>query len=464
VTTASSLPTRILDTILSRELFKPGDTLIIGLSGGADSTALLDLLANLHSFPLQLVAAHLNHCLRGTESDGDEEFCRHLAEHYAIPFETRRVDAKALAKENSCNLEDAGRRARIGFFDELSLRWKAQAVVLAHHADDQAETFLMRLLRGSGMSGLSCMAHSNNRGYLRPLLGISRAEIEQYLAERGLSWREDSSNQDQSFLRNRIRHELLPLLEQYNPAIRNCLTTTADLLSAESNLLDEQAREITDTICRSSSGGPILSLATFTILPLAMQRRIVRRIIGRACGNLDHFGSSHIDAVCRLATSTRPNARLNLPLGVVVSRAYENLIFNSSPPLEQADFVLNIDAPGVYQLSTGETLTIEKCQVPDRFDNEGANTVYMDHDKAPFPWLIRTPRPGDRLQPLGMEGSKKLKNLFIDCKIPAAQRKATPLLFSGNELLWVCGIRPSQTSRVATYTSHAIKVVFSHPQ
>ena len=208
MTTTHDLHTRITGAIRTQQLFRPGDTLIIGLSGGADSCALLDLLASLSAFPLRLIAAHLNHTLRGSDSDDDEEFCRDLAAHHQIPFEARRVDVKALAAKESLNLEDAGRRARIAFFDELRDRWQAAAVVLAHHADDQAETLLMRLLRGSGMSGLVGMPWRNGRNYVRPLLEISRSEIEAYLSARQLNWREDASNRDTAFLRNRIRHEL----------------------------------------------------------------------------------------------------------------------------------------------------------------------------------------------------------------------------------------------------------------
>ena len=252
MTEANDLHRRITAAILTKQLFKSGDTLIIGLSGGADSTALLDLLATLPAFPLRLVAAHLNHCLRGAESDADEQFCRDLAAHYTIPFESRCVDVKGLAARESLNLEDAGRRARITFFDEISITWQAAAVVLAHHADDQAETVLMRLLRGSGTSGLVGMPWRNGRGYIRPMLDITRAEIEAYLAERRLDWREDTSNLDTTFLRNRIRHELLPLLEAYNPAVRNALATTAGILSEEDMLLDALTRQVAKQVCRFS--------------------------------------------------------------------------------------------------------------------------------------------------------------------------------------------------------------------
>ena len=255
VTPNSYLFARVAGIIREQQLFKPGDTLIIGLSGGADSTALLDLLANLPGTPLRLIAAHLNHCLRGAESDDDETFCRELAEQYKIPFESRRVDVQTIADTSSLNLEDAGRLARIDFFDELVTARQASAVVLAHHADDQAETVLMRLLRGSGMTGLAGMSYRNSRGYVRPLLSISRTEIMAHLAERGLIWREDITNLDTSFLRNRIRHELLPLLEQYNPCVRTSLTTAATLLSAENELLNDQAEQAAEQICNVTAHG-----------------------------------------------------------------------------------------------------------------------------------------------------------------------------------------------------------------
>ena len=177
----TALVSRVERIIRQQRLFRPGDTLVVALSGGADSTALLDLLSRLPDYNLRLIAAHLNHCLRAAESDADQEFCRELASRYALPFESRRIDIKSMASDSRLNLEDAGRRARIEFLDEIRREYGATAVVLAHHADDQAETVLIRLLRGSGMTGLSGMAYRNARGYLRPLLEISRAEIEQYL-------------------------------------------------------------------------------------------------------------------------------------------------------------------------------------------------------------------------------------------------------------------------------------------
>jgi len=455
----SHLATRIAETIREQQLFNPGDTLIIGLSGGADSCALLDLLATLPAFPLRLIAAHLNHSLRGPDSDADEQFCRDLAARYRIPFESHRVDVKSVADKKSLNLEDAGRRARIAFFDELHDRWQAAAVVLAHHADDQAETVLMRLLRGSGMSGLSGMPWRNGRGYVRPLLEITRNEIEAYLLERRLSWREDGSNLDTAFLRNRIRHKLLPLLEQYNPAVRQALATTAAIIREEHGLLETLAADAAGQICRFSDGSTECSIPLLNAHPRALQRRIIRLMLSRLAGNLEQITHRHLEHILRMTAAARPNLRINLPRGLVALKEYDRLVIKAAdqPGCEAGEIV--IPGPGSYRLPDGTEMVIEFTPPPITTDTE-ARTAYFDPERAPFPWVVRTFRPGDRIQPLGMNGRKKVKNLFIDEKIPLARRALTALLFSGEELIWVVGLRTSQLSRVDTRSAQVVKAVF----
>jgi tRNA(Ile)-lysidine synthase len=462
VTTANGLHTRLTSAIRKRQLFKPGDTLIIGLSGGADSTALLDLLTTLPAFPLRLVAAHLNHCLRGQDSDNDEQFCRGLAARYNVPFESRRVDVKAVANRESLNLEDAGRRARITFFDELLITWQAAAVVLAHHADDQAETLLMRLLRGSGMSGLAGMPWCNGRGYIRPMLCISRVEIEAYLAERRLNWREDTSNLDITFLRNRIRHELLPLLERYNPAVRKALTTTADILSEEDALLDARMRQAAEQVCRFSEIDVTCDITLFKSHPLALQRRLIRLMLSRITGSLEQISHRHLENILKMVTAARPNLRINLPRGLVAVREYDRLVIKAKDETGLSTAEITIPGPGIYQLFCGASIRIEISTPPL---NPGGNlaTAYFDSDRMPFPWCVRTFRPGDRIQPLGMSGKKKVKDIFIDEKIPLARRALIPLVFCGDELIWLVGLRTSHLARVDSLSFRIVTVFFSAP-
>jgi tRNA(Ile)-lysidine synthase len=460
VTTASGLHTRISDLARSQHLFRPGDTLIIGLSGGADSMAMLDLMATLPAFQLSLVAAHLNHCLRGDDSNLDEQFCRDAAARYGIPFESRRVDVRAAAAAGSLNLEDAGRRARIAFFDELCRTWHATAVVLAHHADDQAETVLMRLLRGSGMTGLAGMPWRNGRGYIRPLLNTTRAELEAYLADRRLNWREDASNCDPAFLRNRVRHELLPLMERCNPAVRTSLATTARILSEEDALLDALTEQAAKQVCRFPGDCATCGITLLRTHPAALQRRLIRLMLSRLAGNLEHFTSRHLEDILHMTAAARPNLRICLPRGLTAFREYDTLVIRGQETKQPEAAEVIIPGPGSYRMPDGSRLCIEFAAQPAEPFNSPA-TAYFDGNRMPFPWHVRTFRPGDRIQPLGMSGRKKVKDLFIDEKIPAVRRALIPLVFCGGELIWVAGLRTSHPSRVDALTTLIVKAVFS---
>jgi tRNA(Ile)-lysidine synthase len=453
----TELITRVERTVSRQRLFRPGDTLVVGFSGGADSSALLDLLSRLPDYNLHLIAAHLNHTLRGAESDVDEEFCREVASRYAIPFESRRVDVTKMSADLRLNLEDAGRRARIEFLDEVRSTYGASAVVLAHHADDQAETVLMRLLRGSGMAGLSGMAHRNSRGYLRPLLEISRSDIEQYLHARGLSWREDASNSDTAYLRNRIRHQLLPLLEEYNPAIRSCLAATASIMGDDEALLGELAEQVFAGSCRIEEGRVVCSIGQLRTLNAALRRRVLRQAYKQLTGTLAGVSLRHVDALCDLIDSGRPNSRMALPHGVAAVREYNRLLLMwTEADVIDADFELLITGPGLYNLPHGGSIAVDASGT-ELFPTD-FGTACFDLGKLPFPWLIRTFRPGDRMTPFGMSGRKKVKDIFIDRKIPFSERKRIPLLFCGEDLIWIAGVCASELCRVDTPSAATVQV------
>jgi tRNA(Ile)-lysidine synthase len=461
----TDLVARVEQTVRRQRLFRPGDTLVVALSGGADSTFLLDLLTRLPDYNLRLVAAHLNHCLRGAESDADEEFCREAASRHAVPFESRRVDIRLMAADSRLNLEDAGRRARVEFLDEIRGTYGAAAVVLAHHADDQAETVLMRLLRGSGMTGLSGMAYRNARGYVRPLLDISRSEIERYLRRCGLEWREDASNSDTAYLRNRIRHQLLPLLEEYNPAIRARLAATASVLGGDETLLNELTERTFTETCRIGEGRVVCGVGQLRALNPALRRRVLRHAFKQLAGTLEGVSLRHIEAICDLVDSARPNSRLPLPQGVAAVREYETLLLlpvgvdvlrlRSANVPESG---LLITEPGCYQLPSGGYLSVEMSAAalfpPD------SGTAYFDLARTPFPWLVRTFRPGDRMTPFGMSGRKKVKDIFIDRKVPSSERRRIPLLWQGDDLLWVAGVCSSELCRLDSSSDATVRVTW----
>jgi tRNA(Ile)-lysidine synthase len=316
---------------------------------------------------------------------------------------------------------------------------------------------LMRILRGSGMTGLSGMAYRNARGYVRPLLDISRSEIEQYLCERGLDWREDASNSDTIYLRNRIRHELLPLLEEYNPAVRSCLAATASIISGDEELLAELTERVFADFCRIGEGRIVFSVAQLRTLNPALRRRILRHAFKQLSGNLFGVSHLHIDAIGDLVCSDRPNSRLSLPQEIEVVREYDELAFMyADKSVSEAGIELQIAEPGIYKLPSGGSLVV-KLTAEATLSADSAIACF-DLGKTPFPWLVRNFHPGDRMTPFGMHGRKKVKNIFIDRKIPPSERKRIPLLFCGGDLIWIAGVCASEKLRIDGPISTAVRV------
>lgn len=454
-----TLRNKVIHFIEENGLLAAGDTVLVAVSGGADSVALLDILFSLQELRLNLVAAHLNHMLRGHESDGDEEFAHKLADCYGIPFVSRRVDVNEVARVEGRSLEDAGRSARYLFFDEIAVSRKAQAVALGHHCDDQAETVLMRLLRGSGGSGLCAMTPRSADRYIRPLLCLSRCEIEEYLRDRGIPWRTDSSNDSVEFLRNRIRHELIPFLSTFNPAISERLAITAEALAADEEVLNAATEIAFARHLLREDDGLILSISGVRTEPRGIRMRLYRQAILRTRGDLARISFSHLKAIDRLILSEKPNLTVTLPNGIRVSRSYGEITFPARE--ERKEFhpaETCIGGPGIYSLPGGGVLAVDLCDPPEKLASISATMEYFDSGEAPFPWTIRTFRPGDRISPFGMTGHKKVKELFIDAKIPVPDRRRIPLLFCDETLLWVAGVKRSSAAVVKSKSGEAVRI------
>ena len=443
-----------------RNLLAPGETLLVGVSGGPDSVAMLDALVQSGWRPH---VCHLNHQLRGADSDADAEFVRELAGRYSLPCT---IEARAVERD-----EDAARRARFDFFTDVALRTGIKKLALAHTADDQVETFLLRLLRGAGVPGLVGIWPERQIGPLRvirPLLQVRRVEVLEYLRERGLAYREDASNADTQFARNRIRHELLPLLErEYNPAIRDVLLNTAEILRDEDfYLLHHIAQRFYMAVCQNDA----VNVKALANCPVAVQRRLLRFWLGAEDESGPQFSFAQIEAVRELARSESPSGQLDLPREVVVYREYGELKKARREELEPVtgQWPVNME---------GETLIQElnvcfichpelvegspslRREIPRSTRNDSKSEEQMDADALGVTPFIRTWQEGDRFQPLGMNGDKKLQDFFVDEKVPRRIRGRVPLLCAADgRIAWVVGHRIAEPFKVTDRTRRVLRV------
>lgn len=444
----SPITGKIDRTIRDHLLITMGNTVLVAVSGGVDSVVLLHYLASRSDLRLSLVVVHLNHALRGTESDDDEQSVAVLANGYGVRFESRREDVATFAKVSGLSLEEAGREVRYRFFREVAQSVGADSVAVAHHRDDQAETVLLRLLRGSGPTGLRGMPYrSSDVLIIRPLLDVTRSEIEGYAAFHNLSFRTDSSNSDPSFLRNRIRLHLLPALAEYNPAISARLAETASIMAADETVLSTVVDRRWEEVCTHIADRVVMKASAVRSDHPGLRLRLYRRSLEQLNGNLRQISYRHLQAIDRLLIDGPPNGALNLPDAIIVVRSYDELTFtHRSAVLIDAPQEIIVTCTGMYPLHSGYSVSITSCKELSLPEESGRFNMLVNLDEFPFPWTIRGFLPGDRIAPRGMTGRKKVKDLFIDEKIPRPQRSLIPLFLSGEKLFWVGGLRKGRTA------------------
>ena len=410
--------------ISKQNMIKEGETVLVAVSGGADSLALLYGLFEIGELmKCHLHVVHLNHSLRDNSSD-DADFVHKHATRLELPFTSHTVDVSQLAEEWKLSTETAGRKARYEFFDKVSADVGATKVALGHHQDDITETVLMNLIRGGGMYALKGISPIRGDKYIRPLTIFTRQEIEAYLKSINLIPREDPSNTDKRYLRNRIRHELLPLLERdYNPNIRVGLNRTAAIIGSESDYLDELTRKAFNH-CLLNEAKPLsiaLSRDTFLHYHIAIQRRIIRLSVSELKGSVQDFTFQHSNSILDIILGDKPNAIVELPNGIQFRRAYQNLFFEREA-IKTENYQYPLSVPGrttIAQLNT-EIIT-EIYEVPDNEPPTIPNGIFealLDFSKIKLPIKIRNRRKGDRIQPHGMIGTKMIKDYFMDLKVP----------------------------------------------
>jgi tRNA(Ile)-lysidine synthase len=411
---------------------------------------------------IRLVVAHFNHGLRPAEDDSETDFVRNLAESLKLPFETGK--GRLPVKNTGGSREEAARNARYAFLGKVRKKHKAQKIALGHNLNDQAETVLMRLLRGSGPSGLTGIRPYRDGSIIRPLIEIPRSEIENYLKAKKLSSVTDSSNLKTDYLRNRIRLELMPLLERHQPQLANLLSQTAEILRAEDDYLTQIAEGwLNENMEMSPRHSFEIPISAFLALPVALRRRVIRNAIGMVKKDLRRITWNHVEAIQRLAQAEKPQAALNLPGKLTVKRTYAHLIFSASAPRKPKSFIYTLDRLGAYDLEEiGRRLSIEEVRNRKGLSFRGSEwTVFLDFEKLRFPLILRPFKPGDRFVPYGMKGHKKIKDFFVDLKVPLEERYSTPILCCDDTLAWVCGFRIDDRFKVTLETKKVMKLAFS---
>ena len=473
--------------ILQHKMIEKNETVLVAVSGGADSLA---LLYGLHALRLQLDCrfhiVHLNHCLR-SDADTDADFVRHHASRLELPCTVQRVEVQRLVKQWKLSVEAAGRSARYQFYETVCREVGATKVALGHHQGDTAETVLMNLIRGSGATGLKGISPVRDLKIIRPLVGFTRQQIEAFLNAIGVTPRHDSTNTDRRYLRNRIRHELIPLLESdYNPNIKTRLSRTADVLSAESEYLDTitqaafEACRIQGTDKPAVPNSVILDRTKFRAYHIALQRRMLRQSVFEMLGDMNDLYFVHVEAMLNLIEADAPNAVLALPKGLKFRRAYQQLIFErranskSMSPVRAESFNYPIRVPGktfvevlkaeltaeVGEVSPCETLRIPNGKFEAIFDYEKLTEVFADTASL----RVRNRQEGDRFQPYGMQGTKKIKDFLIDAKVPRHERDSIPLLVCGDTVLWLIGYTTHERFKIKRSTRQYLYLRYVSPQ
>lgn len=450
-----------------KAFFHAGQRIGVAVSGGPDSVLLLyfmEMLAD--ESGLTLAAVHFNHRLRGAESDGDEALVRGLAQAMHIDYLRSEAEVGRLARTSRCNLEAVARELRYKYFFSLVEQGGLDWVATAHTANDQAETVLMRLLRGAGTRGLGGIYPVLDQKVVRPFLGVTRAEVMQEIASRELAYRIDSTNLDVRLRRNKVRIELLPLLaKEYNPEIVSVLSQLADCSREDEVSLEALARERAQPWPMQERGEERIPVATLRDLPPALARRVLRQMLQSVRGASSSVSYDHIEALRRLAAGAHSGRVLTLPGGTVARREFAWLVvgrLDASPSPE--DFSYSMSLPGeltVPELGCTYRLKILTPGGPAEAYNLN-KVVGLDARKLAGEVVLRNWRAGDCFRPLGSRGTRKLKELFRERKIPQARRKNWPVMLCGGQIVWVRGFPPAQNA-AATRQTQRVLIVEEEP-
>ncbi|MDA8157032.1 MAG: tRNA lysidine(34) synthetase TilS [Actinomycetota bacterium] len=427
-------------SMLSRE---GGNGVLIGLSGGADSACLTVVLPRLKDeYGLELHAVYIDHGLRPDETPGEAAFAKNLCQSLGVEFHIEKIDVIPFAKKEGLGKQEAARELRYKAFDSWLTRLGLAKIAVAHNADDQAETFLMRFLRGAGPKGLSAIPPVRGK-IIRPLIETPRVEIEEFLGREEIGYITDPSNLKEDYLRNRIRLSVVPVLKEINPSFVLAATRTANVLAEEERYFESIVLKTIMRLLHNKADGEVeFFLSPLESLDIVILRRVLRKMLDITAG-LRGVEFTHIEDIIKLVKKGAPGDRINLPHGVRAIKKYSTFLITTKVPsrVEPA----TMEGPGELEVpGTGKIIKVyyaEKGFQP----GEPKKMYLFDADRVSFPLVIRARQDGDFFCPAGLAGSrKKLQDFFVDEKTPRDQRDAVPLIISGGDIILVCGMRADE--------------------
>ncbi|TCS81001.1 tRNA lysidine(34) synthetase TilS [Pectinatus cerevisiiphilus] len=439
------------------KLFSNGDCILLACSGGPDSLCMTHIFMRLaEKCNLKIFVAHVEHGIRGQASIADAQFVEKFCRDNQLPFYLKEVNACAYADTHKISLETAARELRYDFLRETAHSLGCTAIAVAHHRGDQAETVLMHMLRGAGLDGLSGI-QPKAHGIIRPLLDCTREDIENYCRLHALQPRRDATNGDTTYTRNRIRMDLLPYLRSYNSNIEETLCRTAFLLAEENDFLTTYAQTVYNKIVSKVKNRCAFLLAEFSLQHIAVKRKLIRAAIFDLCGTTKDIRNVHIDAIILLAAREKTGTSINLPHALKVLIEYHQLIISTEKEVTCINKAFPLNVPGSTQIpESGIIINAETAQTVESVKTK--QICFIDKDKIAGSLKIRTRKNGDSFSPKGLTGHKKLKDLFIDNKIPRIDRDRIPILFDDIGIVWIAGIQQDNRCVPTTESKNLVKL------
>ncbi|MBA4418503.1 MAG: tRNA lysidine(34) synthetase TilS [Syntrophus sp. (in: bacteria)] len=456
-----TLTYKVQKIIEQEKLIERGERVLIGLSGGIDSTTLLFVLSEVRrELAFDLGIAHINHMLRGEESQRDEEFVKTMAHRFSLPCHITRVDIHEEAKRSGKSIQHAARDVRYGFFTEIVRGHNYQKITVAHTLDDQVETFLLRTLKGTGIRGLSAIPVKRD-AIVRPFLHIRRKEIEEYAAAMAVPFVEDSSNNTTVYERNFIRKQIIPQMEILNPAFREKIVRLLKDLSNINQIFDGKSEEFLKQEERREGDGMCISVDALKALDDETRFRVMANILIRVEPGFMPL-REHIIQIDKVIAGHRPNLAVTLPFHIRVKKVYDRLIVSKEHTSSPPEGIVPV-SQGMNRLDEfGLILHVDFLSAQETIITSDPYTAFFDSDRV-GELSVRVFRNGDRFVPLGMEEKVKLKDFFIAQKIPREKRRHIPFLLTGNDIIWIIGQRIDERYKVTGETRHVIRVSIEFP-